>query len=131
MLTITPKSAITLTINQADIIATPLLTTDFFGGVIGGDKGMGTTTGIDWSIGNCQPFAMPTDDMVFSTCIGIFTEAENWIEWMRITKAGNVGIGTSEPQEKLSVAGIIESTEGGIKFPDGTIQYTATLEGPE
>lgn len=39
--------------------------------------------------------------------------------------SGNVGIGTATPGEKLSVAGVIESSEGGIKFPDGTIQTTA------
>ncbi len=39
---------------------------------------------------------------------------------------GNVGIGTSNPGQKLSVVGTIESTSGGVKFPDGTIQTTAT-----
>ncbi|MCR9143879.1 MAG: DUF2341 domain-containing protein [bacterium] len=39
--------------------------------------------------------------------------------------SGNVGVGTDNPSEKLSVAGIIETTSGGIKFPDGTIQTTA------
>jgi hypothetical protein len=38
--------------------------------------------------------------------------------------SGNVGIGTTTPGEKLSVAGTIESTSGGIKFPDGTTQTT-------
>ncbi|MEK7481784.1 MAG: hypothetical protein AAB607_00240 [Patescibacteria group bacterium] len=38
---------------------------------------------------------------------------------------GNVGIGTTGPSQKLSVAGTIESTTGGIKFPDGTTQTTA------
>jgi len=37
----------------------------------------------------------------------------------------NVGIGTASPGQKLSVAGVIESTTGGIKFPDGTVQTTA------
>jgi hypothetical protein len=35
-----------------------------------------------------------------------------------------VGIGTATPGQKLSVAGIVESTSGGFKFPDGTIQTT-------
>jgi hypothetical protein len=36
-----------------------------------------------------------------------------------------LGIGTASPGQKLSVAGVIESTTGGIKFPDGTVQTTA------
>jgi hypothetical protein len=40
--------------------------------------------------------------------------------------SGNVGIGTDNPTETLTVAGTIESTSGGIKFPDGTIQTTAS-----
>ncbi len=39
--------------------------------------------------------------------------------------SGNVGLGTTTPGERLTVNGIIETTEGGIKFPDGTIQTTA------
>ncbi|MBU4473474.1 MAG: hypothetical protein KJ842_04895, partial [Candidatus Omnitrophica bacterium] len=38
---------------------------------------------------------------------------------------GSVGIGTTSPGQKLTVAGTIESTSGGIKFPDGTIQTSA------
>jgi hypothetical protein len=38
---------------------------------------------------------------------------------------GNVGIGTDDPGERLSVDGIIESTIGGFKFPDGSIQTEA------
>ena len=38
---------------------------------------------------------------------------------------GNVGIGTKNPSSKLTVTGTIESTGGGIKFPDGTVQSTA------
>ncbi len=36
-----------------------------------------------------------------------------------------VGIGTDSPSEQLSVAGAIESTSGGFKFPDGSVQTTA------
>ena len=38
---------------------------------------------------------------------------------------GNVGIGNTSPASKLTVAGTVESTSGGIKFPDGTTQTTA------
>lgn len=45
---------------------------------------------------------------------------------MTVVKAtGNVGIGTIAPAQKLSVAGIVESTSGGIKFPDATTQSSA------
>ena len=44
---------------------------------------------------------------------------------MTILNSGNVGIGTPSPGQKLTVTGTIESTSGGIKFPDGTTQTTA------
>ncbi|MBC7420543.1 MAG: hypothetical protein H7328_07430, partial [Bdellovibrio sp.] len=44
--------------------------------------------------------------------------------------AGNVGIGTATPGQRLTVAGTIESTSGGVKFPDGTVQATAAGSGP-
>jgi hypothetical protein len=44
---------------------------------------------------------------------------------MLINTAGNVGIGVLSPGQRLSVAGMIESTSGGFKFPDGTVQTSA------
>jgi len=41
---------------------------------------------------------------------------------------GKVGIGTFFPSEKLSVAGTIQSTIGGFKFPDGSIQTIAGIQ---
>jgi len=49
----------------------------------------------------------------------------NTTEAMRITSTGNVGIGVTAPGQKLTVAGTIESTSGGFKFPDSTVQTTA------
>jgi hypothetical protein len=42
-------------------------------------------------------------------------------ERFRITGDGNVGIGDDNPGQKLIVAGTVESTTGGFKFPDGTV----------
>src|SRR5262249_28364358 len=44
-------------------------------------------------------------------------------------KFGNVGIGTDTPTSRLTVQGMIETTLGGYKFPDGTVQTTAALTG--
>ena len=50
---------------------------------------------------------------------------------------GSVGVGTFLPTSKLTVAGPIETQnspnaqDGGIKFPDGTLQTTAQLVGPQ
>jgi hypothetical protein len=43
------------------------------------------------------------------------------------TADGKVGIGTSSPNQNLSVAGAIETVgpQGGVKFPDETMQTTA------
>ena len=41
------------------------------------------------------------------------------------SKFGLVGIGTDSPTSKLTVSGVIETTIGGFKFPDGTVQTTS------
>ncbi len=52
-----------------------------------------------------------------------------------ITSGNKVGIGIDNPTEKLQVSGnikasgVIESTSGGFKFPDGTIQTTRVVAG--
>jgi len=44
-----------------------------------------------------------------------------------VTSTGNVGIGTNAPGSSLSVVGTVESTTGGFKFPDATVQSTAGI----
>lgn len=44
-------------------------------------------------------------------------------------KFGKVGIGTIMPTSPLTVQGMVETTLGGYKFPDGTIQTTAAVTG--
>jgi hypothetical protein len=45
---------------------------------------------------------------------------------LTVTNSRNVGIGTTTPASKLEVAGIVHSTTGGFKFPDGSIQTSAS-----
>ena len=42
-----------------------------------------------------------------------------------VKENGNVGIGASNPTSKLQVAGTVESTANGFKFPDGSVQSKA------
>ncbi len=44
-------------------------------------------------------------------------------------KYGKVGIGTLTPTSLFTVQGMIETTLGGYKFPDGTVQTTAAVSG--
>lgn len=41
----------------------------------------------------------------------------------------NVGIGVYNPFDRLEVNGVIYSTSGGFRFPDGTVQVTAATGG--
>lgn len=47
--------------------------------------------------------------------------------FVRYDANGDVGIGAVSNGSKLTVAGVIETTAGGIKFPDTTIQATAGM----
>lgn len=46
-----------------------------------------------------------------------------------LAENGRVGVGTDTPSHALSVDGPVQ-TSGGLVFPDGTMQVTATLQGP-
>lgn len=42
---------------------------------------------------------------------------------------GNVGVGNTNPSQKLDVNGVIKSRTGGFMFPDGSVQTTAATGG--
>ena len=65
-------------------------------------------------------------DLAFYTYTG---SANSRSEKMRILSNGNVGINTNSPSSPLTVNGVIQSTSGGVKFPDGTTQTTAAGAG--
>jgi len=105
-------------IEVADVFYAPLFNDTgifgAFGGYFGGDSGNQL---IDWSIGNTIPHSgSMTDDIVFSTSLGDFMNPANWSERMRITKDGNVGIGTMSPETPFHLLGgspeaLIEATD--------------------
>jgi hypothetical protein len=49
---------------------------------------------------------------------------------LKIGLTGNVGVGTTDPQALLDVAGQVRSASGGFVFPDGSVQTTAALPAP-
>jgi hypothetical protein len=47
-----------------------------------------------------------------------------------VYSGGRLGVGTASPTQALEVAGTIYSTSGGFKFPDGSVQATASAGAP-
>jgi len=68
-----------------------------------------------------------SDPLRFVTASNLNDSIQGFNERLRITSNGHVGIGTIYPSSALSVNGVIETMNGGIKFPDGTTQTTANL----
>jgi hypothetical protein len=56
-----------------------------------------------------------------------YHETINYTNLLINQDGGNVGIGTTLPGKTLTVAGTIQTTSGGVMFPDGTLQTTAAV----
>ena len=83
------------------------------------DGFIATTEGIKFPDGTIQSSApVPGDTAIWSL------DSTN-----TFYNLGNVGIGTSTPNERLTVDGYVATT-AGIKFPDGTVQSTAAVNNP-
>ena len=54
--------------------------------------------------------------------LNFFTDST---ERMRIDSSGNLLVGNTSGTSKVTVTGVVESTTGGFKFPDGTTQTTS------
>lgn len=102
-----------------------------FGGYLGGDGDFVTNPNeaIDWSIGNRKFLDKTnTNDIVFSTSVGDFANPSNWFERMRITKDGNVGIGTNPAPNvgRLQVEGIYDeaavTVSGDFNYAHGLLR---------
>jgi len=74
-------------------------------------------------------FGLKFSDSNTLTLVGNNTAGNPTADLVSVTNLGSVGIGTTTPASKLTVAGVIQSTTGGIKFPDGTTQTTASAGG--
>jgi len=73
--------------------------------------------------------AVTTAKIADATITGQDVSASAALNIASLTTTGSVGIGLSNPDQLLSVAGAIESTSGGFKFPDGSVQSTAATGG--
>ena len=69
----------------------------------------------------CLPASsVPTMGMLYPISQELFVDAGT----------GFVGIGVTDPQGRLDVAGMVRIRSVGVQFPDGTIQSTAQVTGP-
>jgi len=98
--------------------------------VYGGNYYISGNFGIDWDNGSAY-IGKSTYDLVFKTYDGV----DSLDEQLRITSAGNVGIGTTSPGAKLHVSGgsvLLENANYyAIKNTAGVIKALAYLDGSD
>jgi|GEM_PF-635851 len=100
---------------------------------LGHNSGIYNTTGsYNTFIGMSAGVDSSHVDLTNATAIGAYatvSQSNSLILGGTGSYAVNVGIGTNAPGQRLTVAGTVESTSGGFKFPDGTTQATASTGG--
>ena len=75
-----------------------------------------------FSVGNATSNAV-VNSSAFTTSSNTVTLGST----VYVTATGNVGIGTSTPSSRLTISGVVESTSGGFKFSDGTVQTSRAV----
>ena len=68
----------------------------------------------------------PDDDTLANASAYSFFNGSNTFSLLNIAANGKIGIGTTTPTHKLTVTDTVEITSGGLMFPDGSVQITAT-----
>ncbi len=102
--------------------------------------GESDTNGTGMTIRRLEPQVFPNppeprnadicyDGTRLSLLTGTTSSAPSPTHGLVIDNLARVGIGTVSPDTKLTVAGMIHATSGGIMFPDGTTQTSAALGG--
>jgi hypothetical protein len=108
LLLVAPNFVFAQNLQYSDVFITPETNPSFFSGYVGGNGDVASDPDgwIDWSIGNGVPFnTSGSDDLVISTNIGDYTNSADWIQRMRITDNGYIGIGTEMPTTNLQIGG--------------------------
>lgn len=91
---------------------------------------MGQLTDITRCVVSLEDAILPEICLQASTIptLGMLTPISS--DWFISDATGFVGLGNTDPASRLDVDGMIRSRSGGIEFPDGSVQTTATLQGP-
>ena len=100
-----------------------------FGGVARNSSGWNTVARAAVTFYAAQP-QTSTNQGTYLTLSTTTNNTATRAERVRLHDDGKVSIGTTSKRQLLTVAGVIESTSGGFKFPDGTTQASAASNAP-